>query len=346
VKYVKSWTALGSAAGLSALMLLNSCKNKDSEKQDVPAQNSAAPQVQIFKATDPANLKLAFVTNNTAEFWKIAAAGVHKYEKETGVQVDIKEPPTGKIDEQDHILETLGSQTYNGVAVSVVAPADQSDEVNNLASKTNVITFDSDAPKSNRILYIGTNNFTAGETLGAKIVKMLPNGGKAAVFVGSFSADNAAQRLGGIEDAIKGHHIDIVARKEDGTDTAKARTNVEDVINAYPDLNMVIGLYSYNGPAIADAIDASGKKGKLLAATFDEEEGTLIGIEKGLIQVTCVQKPFQEGYLASKWLHDLAVQGNAIKLPEGGKIDTGVDLIDSTNIAAFEKNLAKMKSAG
>ena len=59
-----------------------------------------------------------------------------------------------------------------------------------------------------------------------------------------------------------------------------------------------------------------------------------------------VPKPFQFGYLSSKWLHDLAVQGDAIKLPENRVIDTGVQVIKSENVAEFEKNLAEMKSGG
>ena len=56
--------------------------------------------------------------------------------------------------------------------------------------------------------------------LGNQIVKLLPSGGKMAVFVGTLAADNAAQRLLGIEDAIKGHNIEIITRKEDATDRA------------------------------------------------------------------------------------------------------------------------------
>jgi ribose transport system substrate-binding protein len=305
---------------------------------------AAEKAIHVFKADDPTALKLAFVTNNASEFWKIAAAGVHKYEKEAGVQVDVKMPPNGKTEEQNGILENLASQGYNGIAVSSIAPNDQVGNINRAAQSGNVICFDSDCPKSNRILYIGTNNFQAGKTLGAQIVKLLPNGGKMAVFVGTLSADNAAQRLAGIEEAIKDHNIEIVAKKEDATDRAKARSNVEDVINAYTDLNLVTGLWSYNGPAIAAAIEASGKKGKVLAAVFDEEQGTLDGIRSGTIQCTCVQKPFQFGYLSSKWLHDLAVQGDALKLPEGGVIDTGVNIIDSSNVDEFQKNLAAMKA--
>jgi ribose transport system substrate-binding protein len=290
-------------------------------------------------------VKLAFVTNNASEFWKIAAAGVHKYEGEGKVQVDVKMPPNGTTEEQNQILENLASQGYDGIAVSAIAPNDQVPVLNKVAAKTNLITFDSDAPKSTRLLYIGTNNYEAGKVLGGEIVKLLPGGGKMAVFVGTLSADNATQRLKGIQDAIAGHNIEIVDKREDNTDRAKARSNVEDIINAHSDLNLVAGLWSYNGPAIAAAIEALGKKGKISAAVFDEEEGTLDAIASGTIQVTVVQKPFQFGYLSSKWLQDLATHGEAAKaaLPPSGFVDTGVTVITKDNVTAFRQQLAELK---
>ena len=294
----------------------------------------------------PAKLvKLAFVTNNTSEFWKIAAAGVHKYEKEGKVQVDIKLPPNGTPEDQNQILQNLSSQGYDSIAVSVIAPNDQTGVLNKIAEKSQLITFDSDAAKSNRLLYIGTNNYQAGKALGKEIVKLLPKGGKIAVFVGTFSADNAAQRLKGIEDSIAGAGIQIVDKREDNTDRAKARANVEDIVNANRDLSLVVGLYNYNGTAIAAALEGLGKKGKVLAAVFDEDDGTLDGIAAGSIQVTVVQKPFQFGYLASKWMHDLAVNPAAAKaaLPADHVIDTGVDIINKENVAGFRAQLAEMK---
>lgn len=290
-------------------------------------------------------VKLAFVTNNSSEFWKIAAAGVHRYELESKTQVDIKMPATGTTEEQNQILENLASQGYDAIAVSVIAPNDQVPVLNRVAEKTKLITFDSDAPKSNRLLYIGTNNYEAGKVLGGEIVKLLPNGGKMAVFVGTLSADNAAQRLKGIQDAIGSHGIEIVDRREDNTDRAKARSNVEDIINAHSDLNLVAGLWSYNGPAIAAAVEALGKKGKILPAVFDEEEGTLQGIADDVIKCTVVQKPFQFGYLSSKWMYDLATRGEAAKasLPPSRVVDTGVEVINKANVAAFRQQLAEMK---
>jgi ribose transport system substrate-binding protein len=87
-------------------------------------------------------VKLAFVTNNASEFWKIAAAGVHKYEDEGKVQVDVKMPPNGTTEEQNQILENLSSQGYDGIAVSAIAPNDQIPVLNKVAAKTKLITFD------------------------------------------------------------------------------------------------------------------------------------------------------------------------------------------------------------
>ena len=293
----------------------------------------------VHKAPEGATLKLAFVTNNASDFWKIASAGVDKYEKEAGVQVDVSMPNPGTTAEQNRIIEDLVSQGYHGIAVSAVAPADQVPEINRAARKTNVITHDSDAPKSDRLAYIGTNNFEAGKKLGEQIVKLLPQGGEIAVFVGTFSADNARERLRGIEEAIKDHKIEIIEKREDNTDRALARSNVENVLNARPNVDVLVGLWSYNGPAIAAALEASGKKDTVKAAVFDEEEGTLKGIADGTIAVTVVQKPFEFGYQSSKMLHQLATTGTA---PQQPIVDTGVEVIEASNVEAFRQKLAEM----
>jgi ribose transport system substrate-binding protein len=291
-------------------------------------------------------LKLAFVTNNASEFWKIAANGVKKYEGEGKVQVDIKMPSNGKTEEQNQIIENLVSQGYDAIAVSVIAPKDQTANINRASEKTKVITFDSDAVVSKRLLYVGTINYEAGKKLGEQIVKLLPQGGKMAVFVGTFSADNAKERLRGIEDVIKGKNITIVERREDQTDRAKARKNVEDIVNN-PQLgvNLVCGLWSYNGSAIAAALEGTGKKGQILAAVFDEEDGTLKGVENGTIACTVVQHPYDMGYQSAKWMHKLATEFDKAKgeIPADKIVNTGVEVIEKANVADFEKKLADMK---
>jgi ribose transport system substrate-binding protein len=254
-------------------------------------------------------------------------------------------PPHGTVQEQNDILDDLVIHGYDGIAISAVAPNDQVSKINIAAKTANVICFDADCPGSNRLFYIGTDNFEAGKVMGGQIVGLLPHGGKIAVFVGWFSAENAKQRLNGLLAAINGHNIEIVEKREDGTDRVKARANVDAVIGAHDDLDMLCGLWSYNGPAIAAAIEASGKQGKLIAVVFDEAQGTLDGIKSGVINCTVVQKPFQFGYLSSRWLHELAMKGPAAELPEDGNLDTGVRLIDATSVDAFEAEMKIMNSS-
>ncbi len=326
--------ALGALLALALSSLAWGCKSGG----DSQAGASASKE-------PPKLTRLGFVTNNASEFWKIAQAGVKKYEVEGKVQVDVLFAD-GTVADQNKKLEELASQHYDAISVSVIAPADQANKLNDIAKESQLITFDSDAPDSKRLLYIGTNNFEAGKALGAKIVELLPDGGKMAVFVGSLSADNAKQRLGGIEESIRGHQIEIVDKREDQNDPAKAQANVEDIINAHSDLDLVAGLWSYNGPAIALAIDRLGKKGSVIGVAFDEEEETLSAIEKGLLSATVVQKPFQIGYLTSKWMHALAVRPEQARsqIPEGGVVDTGVEVITKANVAAFAKRLAELKT--
>jgi ribose transport system substrate-binding protein len=329
---------LGLLLAALPVVLALGCNNSKKDGA-APAASGAAAGSKI--------VKLAFVTNNASQFWKIAEAGLRKYEKEAKVQVDMKMPPNGTPEDQNQILQNLTSQGYDAVAVSVIAPKDQLRVLNEVADKTSLITFDSDAEKSKRLLYIGTNNFEAGKALGERIVKILPDGGKIAIFVGSLSTDNASQRLAGVEAATKDHKIEIVDKREDNTDRAKARSNVEDIINAHKDLSLVVGLWNYNGPAIAAAIEGLGKQGKVKAAVFDEDDATLDAIKRGTIEATVVQKPFQFGYLSAKWLHGLATNKEETKktIPTGGVIDTGVTVIDKGNVDSFKTELAEMRKS-
>lgn len=324
---------------LPALLLLAALLGCDS------GSGGAARSRKAHQFPSAAPLKLAFVTNNTSEFWNIARKGIQKAEAELGIQVDVKMPNPAKVNEQRRILEDLESQGYHGVAISVLHPTSMNRQLNHLASKMNLITHDSDAPQSNRLVYIGTNNFQAGELLGEEVVKILPQGGKMAVFVGTFSADNARQRLDGLLKAIAdaGVKVTIEARKEDNKDSNQARRNVEDVLNAHPGLDLMVGLWAYNGPAIAAALKAAGKARKIRVVCFDEEEPTLQAIKDGVITCTIVQKPYEFGYLSSKLLKRLCTEGEAA-LPEDELHDTGVTVIDAENVEEFWAQLRHLKT--
>jgi ribose transport system substrate-binding protein len=178
--------------------------------------------------------------------------------------------------------------------------------------------------------------------LGNTLKKLMPSGGRVVAFVGTLAADNASQRLKGVQDVLAGSRIEIVSIKEDNKDPVRARANVEEVVATRPDVTGFIGLWSYNTPQIAAVAKASGKAGQFVIVGFDEEEATLQAIAEGVVKATVVQKPFEFGYRSVKLLHDLARQG-AAALPRDPIIDTGVEVVTADNVAAFSARQAELR---
>ncbi len=319
-----------------------STNSQSSTSSSTPTAATTTKPVHIYPTGTP--IKLAFVSNNVANYWNFAHAGTRAFEKKTGIQVTFREPAKGTVAEQNQIIEDLVTEGYNGIAISVIAPNDQIRTLDSAARSLNLICVDSDAPKSNRLMYIGTMNYNAGLLMGKEIVKLLPKGGQVAIFVGNLAARNAARRLQGIEHVIKGHSIKIVAKKEDNQDYARARSNAENVISAFPNLSLMCGLYSYNGALAAAAVKAAGDKGKIKVIAFDQDPDTLKDIQSGLINATVVQNPFMEGYLSCKYLQAICAKGMKA-VPASADLDTGVQIVDAKNLDAYKIKLAKMMAS-
>lgn len=284
---------------------------------------------------------VAFVTNNVSDFWMIAKAGVAAGEKDFNVKCDFRMPPTGTPAEQKQIVEDLIVTGTTGIAISPVDPANQTDMLDKAAASVNLICMDSDAPKSKRVCYVGTDNYKAGLAAGEEIKKALPDGGKVVLFVGTLDAQNATDRKRGIEDAVKGSKVQVVATLTDKTDHTKAKSNVEDAMVKYPDVAGFMGLWSYNGPAIAEAVKSSGKVGKIKIVCFDEDVATLQAVKDGVVFSTVVQKPYQFGYESMRILAALARKEDA-KIPENRIVDTGVLVVNTANVDSFWADLKKM----
>ena len=64
---------------------------------------------------------------------------------------------------------------------------------------------------------------------------------------------------------------------------------MEDALSRYPDLVLLIGLWSYNGAILAEAVRLSSRDPKPIVIAFDQETETLRAIDSGLIHATIAQ---------------------------------------------------------
>ena len=304
--------------------------------------------------------KIAFVSNGVASFWTIASAGVKTAGEKLGVDAQTLMPVEG-ISDQKRMIEDLLTKGVDGIAVSPIDPANQTDLLNQAAKRTKLITHDSDAPDSDRLVYIGMDNYKAGRQCGDLVREAMPKGGTVMIFIGRLEQDNAKRRRQGTIDAIlgrpenpsnydepgkvlEGNGFKILGTLTDQFDRAKGKANAEDALAKYPDLGCMVGLFAYNPPLMLEALQQAGKLNKVKVVAFDEDDATLDGIKKGTVHGTVVQNPYMYGYKSVEVLHEI-LKGNLSVVPASKFIDIPARQIRKDNVEEFWTDL-KAKVGG
>jgi ribose transport system substrate-binding protein len=287
--------------------------------------------------------KLAFVTNNASDFWTIARKGCEKADAELqDVTIEFKIPADGTAAEQKRIVDDLLAKGIDGIAISPVDPDNQTQMINDVSKQVPIFTQDSDAPTSQRACYVGTDNVAAGRQAGALIKEALPQGGKIMIFVGKLDARNAAERLQGIKESLQGSNVQIIDVRTDDTDRVRAKSNVADTLVKYPEVAGLVGLWSYNGPAIVNAVRDAGKTGAVKIIAFDEEDETLAGVKDGAISGTIVQQPYEFGYQAMKILAQ-SLAGDKSAIPASKQVFVETKVIKKDNVEEFTKKINELR---
>src|SRR3954447_2244412 len=286
--------------------------------------------------------RLAFITNNAADFWTIARKGTEKADAElTDVTVEFR-LGDGTAAAQKRIVDDLLAKGVDGIAISPVDPANQTAMLNDAAKQALVFTHDSDAPDSKRECYVGTDNVAAGRQAGTMIKDALPQGGRIAIFVGKLDARNAQERLQGIKESIAGSTISIIDVRTDDTDSVRAKANVSEMLVSHPDVGALVGLWSYNGPAILNAVREAGQIGHVKIIAFDEDDETLTGVKSGAILGTVVQQPYEFGY-QSVTLLEKALSGDRSGIPPGHQVFIPTRVIRQNDVDELKTSLAQLR---
>ena len=164
-------------------------------------------------------------------------------------------------------------------------------------------------------------------------------------FVGFLGADNAIERIAGFKQAIEGTGIELVDVRGDDVDFTRARTNVDDVLVANPDINCMVGFYSYNPPQ--DLRGAAGRRqarARSPSSPSTKTRSRSARCRKASFAGTVVQQPFEWGYQGMK-LMAAYLEGDKSGVPADELIIVPTKVIDKDNVDAFAADL-KAKISG
>ena len=286
-------------------------------------------------------------------YFQTAWAGFSKAAEKYGVTAELR--GTGGFDsraEASAFREVVALKP-SGILVQVVNRAMMAPEIDAaIAAGIPVITFDSDAPTSHRLFFIGTNNRGAG-LLGGKRVATKLNGKGNVVFFTIAGWLNLEERLKGYQEAFEGYPgINVVDVFDMKGDSSLAMHKAEEYLarTGPAKIDAMVCLESMSGMDVGGAFKRLGAKGTLLMG-MDADVGTLKLVKDGTIDATIAQKPYTMAYLGLKALDEayhypVRPLGRDYRLdpfsPFPAFIDTGVTLVDKSNVDAVLKNESGM----
>jgi ribose transport system substrate-binding protein len=288
--------------------------------------------------------------NINLPYWQEASAGLTDVGKDMGVKVELDGPTTfSPQDELDAFQQVLG-QHPSGILVSVSDPKLFNDPINHaIMQGIPVICIDSDAPDSKRVLFIGTDNFRAGQESGKRMATLLGGQGRI-VLVTIAGQHNIEERVRGVNDVLKKYpSMQIAQTIDDKGDSGAAADGVSALLLKKEKIDGIIGLEASGGEGAADALHRLDMTGKIKIVAFDKDPQTLDAIDRKWITATVVQKPYVMAFYGLRFLDDLhhnAVHefkdwATAPTDPLPTWVDTGTAVIDETNLAAFRQALAE-----
>jgi ribose transport system substrate-binding protein len=294
---MRPFTRLALIVALAAS--LTSCRGGD--KSAAPASNTASGGA----ASGGRGLKIAMIAKaSTNPVFLSARTGAEAAAKEQsqklGIPIEIAWLTPAQEDGQVQ-AQRIAQAVNEGASAVLISCSDAgkvTGAINDAVGRgVPVMTFDSDAPQSQRFAFYGVDDIKTGEAVMRELAPLMNGKGKVAILAGNQNAPNLRNRVAGVkQEAAKYPGISIVDTFYHIETPQDAAAEVIRVQNAYPE---VTGWAMIGGwPLFTQTLltDLDPKKVKIVAV--DALPPELAYVDKGLAPVLLAQPTYLWGYVS------------------------------------------------
>jgi len=203
-----------------------------------------------------------------------------------------------------------------------------------------VINIDNRVESPDVLTYIGTDNVAGAYVAGQYIAEKLGGTGKVLLLLGEVGTPNESYRTEGFKQALAEYpDIEIVAEQNAHWSEAGGLEVTENVLQGNPDIDAIFGENDAAAIGAAQATKTAGVDPLIIG--FDGTPEAIQAIKDGIIDATVAQFPSKMTEIALRMgLAYLDYIGEVDGLVEGPifspVIDTGVLVVDSSNVDTFE----------
>jgi ribose transport system substrate-binding protein len=239
--------------------------------------------------------------------------------------------PTGADPaKQVQLIESYVQRGADGIFVSALGPSVCNAIDQAIAAGVAVTTFDSDCPDSERLSYVGSDNYEGGYQSGLLYAEAVADEGpqRIAILTGVVGAVNLGERDAGFTAALEESGIDfeIVTTVPGNDDLTKSVEAVESTLRGDPSINgfffdgpWPLLVERSNLPTMIDRIES----GELTVVSFDTIQPELAWVEDDLVIGLVGQKYYGWGYQSVQVLNGIVRNGEQF----GELADTGIDIV-------------------
>lgn len=261
-------------------------------------------------------------------FWSVVKNGVERAAADTGANVEYRAPETFDMVAMSQLIDAAVNQEPDGLVVSMpdadaLGPSVQKA----VAAGIPVISMNSGsdvAKELGALLHVGQSEFDAGKIAGAKMAEL---GGSKGLCINHEVGNVALDlRCAGFEEGF-GNAVTVLPTTND---PAEIEAKVKAALDSDGDINAVMALgASLAGEPAVTAVEAVGRSGEVLVASFDLSGNFLQAVVDGKAAFAIDQQQYLQGYLPVAFLALHAEYG----LMPGGDVPSGPNLITSDKAA-------------
>jgi ribose transport system substrate-binding protein len=284
------------------------------------------------RAASDGRVKVVLITMDSVnEHWIKVRQGAEDKAKELGNINLIFNAPPGKVDApiQVQMVEDAITQQAKVIMLaplSATALVPVIEKAHKAGIK--VVLIDSGAETGEYDALFSTDNGAAARTAANTLAGLIGGKGKIAIINAQAGAGTTMTRENDFKDEIAKKYpgITIVGTQYSDGDKTKALNYALDFMTANPDLAGFYGCNEDSSIGGANGVEQNGKTGIIKFVGFDWTADTKAMIERGVIQASMVQNPYDMGYDGLQAGIDLL---NGKSVPR--QVDTGVTVATKEN---------------
>lgn len=244
--------------------------------------------------------------------------GGKKAAKDLGVNFIYSGPTTDNVAEQIQMVDNFITRKVDAIAVAPNDPAAISSVLKKaMGSGILTMTSDTDANPDARDLFV---NQARAQEIGYQMMDTVANilggKGKFAIVSGGPTAWNLNTWIMYLQQRLTEYpDIELVTIRYAGEDVQKAMDVGLSIMQAFPDVEVLVGMNSTSGPGLAQAIKVAGKVGKVYATGITTPSMMKNYMKEGIVPEFILWDPVELGYL-TVWVAKYLLDGNTLPAHE------------------------------